>query len=168
MWAAYGAGLVINPYALVVGMVLAIGGTISANLLTDSDMEIVVKKGPFGLQFAEAGMLDQALGKGQRFAHLKDPQIAYQQLLGIIGKPQIFVQRLADWRKKAPSAHLKALQQADSDRRALPDSGLQCVMPGKQPLTDQDWAIVLSSPLLSMFENDQQFQLIAQEFQSSL
>ncbi|PKH15668.1 hypothetical protein BI292_19905 [Pseudomonas sp. 43NM1] len=168
LWAAYGAGLVINPYALVVGMVLAIGGTIAANLLTDSDMEIVVKKGPFGLQFAEAGMLDQALGKGQRFAHLKDPQIAYQQLLGIIGKPQIFVQRLADWRKKAPSAHLKALQQADSDRRALPDSGLQCVMPGKQPLTDQDWAIVLSSPLLSMFENDQQFQLIAQEFQSSL
>ena len=168
LWAAYGVGIILNPYALVVGMALTIGGTIAANLLTDSDMEIVVKKGPFGLQFAEAGVLDQALGKGQRFNHLKDPQIAYQQLLGIIGKPQIFVQRLADWRKKAPAAHIKALQQADSDRAPLTDSGQQCVMPGKQTLVDQDWAIVLSSPLLSMFENDQQFQLIAQEFQSSL
>ncbi|KAE9642814.1 hypothetical protein EJA70_17785 [Pseudomonas sp. PB103] len=64
-------------------MVLAIGGTIAANLLTGSDIEIVVKKGPFGSKFAEAGMLDHALGNGQRFSHLKDPQVAYQQLLGI-------------------------------------------------------------------------------------
>lgn len=41
-------------------------------------------------------------------------------------------------------------------------------MPGKQPLVDQDWAIVLSSPLLSMFENDQRFQLVVQEFESRL
>ncbi|MFJ2467094.1 hypothetical protein [Pseudomonas sp. NPDC087615] len=168
IWAAYGFGVVINPYALVVGMALAIGGTIAANLLTDSDMEIVVKKGPFGSQFAEAGMLDHALGNGQRFSHLKDPQVAYQQLLGIIGKPQIFVQRLAEWRKKAPVAHRKALEQADHDRSPIPTSGLQCVVPQKQALDDQDWAIVLSSPLLSMFENAKQFQLIAQEFQSSL
>lgn len=131
-------------------------------------MEIVVKKGPFGVQFAEAGMLDKVLGSGQRFASLKDANIAYQQLLGIIGKPQIFVQRLADWRKKAPANHLKALQQADKNRDPLPNSELQCTVPGKQPLNEHDWAIVLSSPLLSMFENNQKFQLIAQEFQSQL
>lgn len=168
LWGAYALGWVINPYVLIVGVTLTIGGTIAANLLTDSDMEIVVKKGPFGVQFAETGVLDQAFGNGQRFVHLKDPQIAYQQLIGIIGKPQIFVQRLADWRKKAPAAHLKVLQQADSGRAPLPNSELQCVMPGKQPLVDQDWAIVLSSPLLSMFENDQRFQLVVQEFESRL
>ncbi|QAY83358.1 hypothetical protein [Pseudomonas arsenicoxydans] len=168
LWAAYGFGLIINPYALVAGVVLTIGGTIAANLFTDSDIEIVVKKGPFGLQFAEAGMLDQALGNGQRFAHLKNPQIAYQQLIGSIGKPQIFVQRLADWRKKALPAHIEALQKADVARAPLQDSRMQCNIPGKQPLVDYDWAIVLSSPLLSMFENDRQFQLVAEEFQSRL
>lgn len=168
LWAAYGFGLVINPYALVVGMVLAIGGTIAANLLTDSDMEIVVKKGPFGRQFSEAGALDQVLGNSKRFAHLQNPIVAYQQLLGIIGRPQIFVQRLADWRKKAPASHLQALLQADSSRGPLPTSALQCVAPGNQALVEQDWAIVLSSPLLSMFENDRKFQLIAQEFQTYL
>ena len=168
LWAAYGFGLIINPYALVAGVVLTIGGTIAANLLTDSDMEIVVKKGPFGCQFAEAGILDEALGNGERYAHLQDPQIAYQQLIGIIGKPQIFVQRLAEWRKQAPQSHLRRLQQFDDERAPMPDTALQCMAPRKQPLTEQDWAIVLSSPLLTMFENDQQFQLIAQEFQSSL
>ncbi|KAE9641696.1 hypothetical protein EJA70_21285 [Pseudomonas sp. PB103] len=168
LWAAYGLGIVINPYVLAVGMILTIGATIAANLLTDTDIEIVIKKGPFGLQFAETGILDKALGNGQRFANLKDPEIAYKQLLGIIGKPQIFVQRLADWRKKAPTSHLKALQQAENYRNPLPNSGTQCVMPGRQALAEHDWAIVLSSPLLSMFENDQKFQLIAQEFQSQL
>ncbi|WP_339496255.1 hypothetical protein [Pseudomonas sp. RA_105y_Pfl2_P56] len=168
LWAAYGFGLVLNPYALVIGMVLSIGGTIAANLLTDSDIEIVVKKGPFGNQFAEAGILDKALGNAQRFSHLKDQQVAFQQLLGIIGKPQIFVHRLSEWRKRAPASHLKILQQADSDRAPLPSTELQCVAPGKQTLVDQDWVIVLSSPLLSMFENNKQFQLIAQEFQSSM
>lgn len=168
LWGAYALGWIINPYALVVGVMLTIGGTIAANILTDSDLEIVVKKGPFGRQFAEAGMLDQALGNGQRFAHLKDPLVAYQQLLGIIGRPQIFVQRLAAWQKKAPLAHVEALLKSESVRKPLPNSGLQCVTPGKQPLVDHDWAVVLTSPLLSMFENDKKFRLVAQEFQSSM
>ncbi|MGC8383908.1 hypothetical protein ACP3P8_11180, partial [Pseudomonas aeruginosa] len=66
---------------MLAGAVLAIGGTVVANLLTDSDAETIVKKGPFGRQFAEAGLLDSLMGQDQRFAHLKDPQTAYRQLL---------------------------------------------------------------------------------------
>lgn len=168
LWGAYGLGLVVNPYILLAGVVMTIGGTIAANIFTDSDTEIIVKKGPFGVQFAEAGMLDSLIGKSDIFTHLKDQKIAYQQLLGIIGRPQIFVERLSEWRKKAPTAHRIALQSADNNRSKKPDSALECVLPEKQLLNDNDWAVVLSSPLLSMFENDKKFRLIAQEFQSKL
>ena len=99
LWGAYVLGWIVNPYALLAGAVLAIGGTVVANLLTDSDAETIVKKGPFGRQFAEAGLLDSLMGQDQRFAHLKDPQTAYRQLLGVLGHPRVFVHRLEDWRK---------------------------------------------------------------------
>ncbi|MBK5525498.1 hypothetical protein JFT91_25480 [Pseudomonas sp. TH08] len=168
LWGAYGLGLVVNPYILLAGVVMTIGGTIAANIFTDSDTEIIVKKGPFGVQFAETGMLDTLIGKHDIFTHLKDQKIAYQQLLGIIGRPQIFVERLSEWRKKAPTAHRLALQNADTNRSKKANSALECVIPEKQMLDDNDWAVVLSSPLLSMFENDKKFRLIAQEFQTRL
>ena len=99
LWGAYVLGWIVNPYALLAGAVLAIGGTVVANLLTDSDAETIVKKGPFGRQFAEAGLLDSLMGQDQRFVHLKDPQTAYRQLLGVLGHPRVFVHRLEDWRK---------------------------------------------------------------------
>ena len=66
LWGAYVLGWIVNPYALLAGAVLAIGGTVVANLLTDSDAETIVKKGPFGRQFAEAGLLDSLMGQDQR------------------------------------------------------------------------------------------------------
>jgi len=168
LWAAAAVGLIIVPYVLLVGVTLTIGGTIVANLLTDSDLEIVLKKGPFGHQFAEAGPVDQVTGNSERFAHLRNPHVAWQQLLGILGKPQISIERLSQWCKTAPPAHVKALQQANSQRKLLPDGGSSCVAPKNQALIEDDWVVVLSSPLLAMFENDQYFQMRAQEFISSL
>ncbi|MBH9087434.1 hypothetical protein I5K40_21015, partial [Pseudomonas aeruginosa] len=160
---------IVNPYALLAGAVLAIGGTVVANLLTDSDAETIVKKGPFGRQFAEAGLLDSLMGQDQRFAHLKDPQTAYRQLLGVLGHPRVFVHRLEDWRKLAPAAHRSVLQEAERGRQAVSRTALSCIDPKLQALEANDWAVVLSSPLLAMFENGQKaFRLVAQEFLSSL
>ncbi|EOG2037347.1 hypothetical protein FA366_04480 [Pseudomonas aeruginosa] len=169
LWGAYVLGWIVNPYALLAGAVLAIGGTVVANLLTDSDAESIVKKGPFGRQFAEAGLLDSLMGQDQRFAHLKDPQTAYRQLLGVLGHPRVFVHRLEDWRKLAPAAHRSVLQEAERGRQAVSRTALSCIDPKLQALEANDWAVVLSSPLLAMFENGQKaFRLVAQEFLSSL
>ncbi|HBO3288746.1 TPA: hypothetical protein L4S14_000978 [Pseudomonas aeruginosa] len=169
LWGAYALGWIVNPYALLAGAALAIGGTVVANLLTDSDAETIVKKGPFGRQFAEAGLLDSLMGQDQRFAHLKDPQTAYRQLLGVLGHPRVFVHRLEDWRKLAPAAHRSVLQEAERGRQAVSRTALSCIDPKLQALEANDWAVVLSSPLLAMFENGQQaFRLVAQEFLSSL
>ncbi|WP_457931709.1 hypothetical protein ACT51I_27260 [Pseudomonas aeruginosa] len=169
VWGAYALGWIVNPYALLAGAALAIGGTVVANLLTDSDAETIVKKGPFGRQFAEAGLLDSLMGQDQRFAHLKDPQTAYRQLLGVLGHPRVFVHRLEDWRKLALAAHRSVLQEAERGRQAVSRTALSCIDPKLQALEANDWAVVLSSPLLAMFENGQKaFRLIAQEFLSSL
>lgn len=169
LWGAYALGWIVNPYALLAGAALAIGGTVVANLLTDSDAETIVKKGPFGRQFAEAGLLDSLMGQDQRFAHLKDPQTAYRQLLGVLGHPRVFVHRLEDWRKLAPAAHRSVLQEAERGRQAVGRIALSCIDPKLQALEANDWAVVLSSPLLAMFENGQKaFRLVAQEFLSSL
>lgn len=169
LWGAYALGWIVNPYALLAGAALAIGGTVVANLLTDSDAETIVKKGPFGRQFAEAGLLDSLMGQDQRFVHLKDPQTAYRQLLGVLGHPRVFVHRLEDWRKLAPAAHRSVLQEAERGRQAVGRTALSCIDPKLQALEANDWAVVLSSPLLAMFENGQKaFRLVAQEFLSSL
>lgn len=109
------------------------------------------------------------MGQDQRFVHLKDPQTAYRQLLGVLGHPRVFVHRLEDWRKLAPAAHRSVLQEAERGRQAVSRTALSCIDPKLQALEANDWAVVLSSPLLAMFENGQQaFRLVAQEFLSSL
>ncbi|MGA4816304.1 hypothetical protein ACPA9J_19485 [Pseudomonas aeruginosa] len=92
------------------------------------------------------------MGQDQRFAHLKDPQTAYRQLLGVLGHPRVFVHRLEDWRKLAPAAHRSVLQEAERGRQAVSRTALSCIDPKLQALEANDWAVVLSSPLLAMFE----------------
>jgi hypothetical protein len=68
-----------------------------AGWLVDSDIEALLKNGPFGQQHGQTSMLDNLLGDDSRFAHLKNPDVAYQQLIGILGRPVIQANRLGTW-----------------------------------------------------------------------
>ncbi|MEE5079902.1 hypothetical protein V2K58_10280 [Pseudomonas alliivorans] len=168
-WGAYALGLTINPYALIIGVVLALGGAIVANLLADSDAELVTRNGPFGIYFSKTQ--DELTGKAKLYKHLKDPLIAYQQLVGIIGKPQVKAMRLAEWSDQATTEHMQIIEHADQKRlRARPYTPhSQTTRPDTQALNDSDWVVIVSSPLLAMFGHDeQQLQLFGEEFYSSL
>ncbi|WP_165676283.1 hypothetical protein [Metapseudomonas otitidis] len=150
-WGAYAFGLCINPMVLVAGAVLFIGGTIVAGWLTDSDIEALFKNGPFGKQQGEVGLLDKVLGDDQRFSHLANPDHAYQQLLGVLGKPVIRISRLGDWLRQLPPAAQKRILRLE--RRPGYRGGA---------FEAEDWAVTLHSPLLSMFDA-RKFQLYATE-----
>ncbi|QHF04255.1 hypothetical protein N015_18300 [Pseudomonas asturiensis] len=169
VWGAYALGLTINPYALIIGVVLALGGTVVANLLTDSDAELVTRNGPFGIYFSKTQ--EEVTGRGNPFKHLKDPLIAYQQLVGIIGKPRVTAMRFVEWREQATTEHLQIIEHADQ-KRSLPNPPSpysQTVRPDMQALNNSDWVVLISSPLLAMFgHEEQQLQLFGEEFYSSL
>src|SRR5690606_32096003 len=163
-WSAYALGMAINPFVLVAGGVLFIGGSILANWLIDSDVEALLKNGPFGRDHGQVGLLDSLLGDDQRFAHLQDPQAAYTQLLGILGKPAIRVARLVDWRKQAAPAQRALMQGIEAERQArAPDSRWSCGNPALQAFDDEDWVLTIHSPLLAMFRGEHDFQLFAEE-----
>lgn len=163
-WTAYAFGMAINPFVLVAGGVLFIGGGLLANWLIDSDAEALLKNGPFGRDYGQVGLLDSLLGDDQRFVHLQDSQVAYTQLLGILGKPVIQVARLEDWRKQALPAQRALLQGIDAERQAgVPDSRWSCVNPALQAFDDEDWVLTIHSPLLAMFRGEHDFQLFAEE-----
>lgn len=165
IWAAYGVGLLINPYALVAGAVLFIGGNIVAGWLTDSDAEALIKHGPFGSSRGEVGMLDDLMGNDSRFAHLNDPQNAYVELIGLLGKPVITVSRYSDWMRSAPSMDRARVQAINAQRRATIPMGmmLSCQRPSAEAFVDEDWVVTVYSPLLAMFQAQQDFQLYATE-----
>ncbi|WP_439885731.1 hypothetical protein ACTACK_11875 [Pseudomonas syringae] len=168
-WGAYALGLSINPYLLIIGAVFALGGAIVANLLTDSDAELITRNGPFGIHFST--IQEEAAGRDDPFKHLSDPFTAYQQFLGIIGKPKITAMRLADWRDKASAEHLTVVEHADQTRLHLsaPSAYSKTSRPDMNPLHDSDWLVLVTSPLLAMFgHEDQQLQLFGEEFLSSL
>lgn len=163
-WTAYAWGMAINPFVLVAGGVLFIGGSILANWLIDSDAEALLKNGPFGRDHDQVGLLDSLLGDDQRFTHLQDPQVAYTQLLGILGKPVIQVTCLAARRTQAPPAHRALLQAIEAERHAsASDSRWSCANPALQALEDEDWVLTVHSPLLAMFRGEHDFQLFAEE-----
>ncbi|WP_163009969.1 hypothetical protein, partial [Pseudomonas viridiflava] len=70
-WGVYALGLSINPYLLIIGAVFALGGAIVANLLTDSDAELITRNGPFGIHFST--IQEEAAGRDDPFKHLSDP-----------------------------------------------------------------------------------------------
>jgi len=163
-WTAYAFGMAINPFVLVAGGVLFIGGGILANWLVDSDAEALLKNGPFGRDQGQVGLLDGLLGDDQRFAHLQDPQVAYPQLIGILGKPVIQVSRLADWRAQAAPAQRALMQAIEAERQSsAPDSRWSCANPALQAFENEDWVLTVHSPLLAMFRGEHDFQLFAEE-----
>jgi hypothetical protein len=164
-WGAYAAGMSINPIVLAAGAVLFIGGSIVAGWLIDTDIEALLKNGPFGKQHGEAGVIDSLLGDDQRFAHLGNPQNAYTQLLGILGKPLVRVERLADWSRSAPEYQQIQVKQI-SAQRSIPQSA--CQPTNTMPFDEEDWAVTVHSPLLSMFGPGGEFKLHAVEQMSSL
>jgi hypothetical protein len=95
------------------------------------------------------------------FAHLRDPEVAYQQLIGILGKPMIHVSRLGDWLDQVPlgvQAGIGSLNQ----QRAPVNAALECRHVSAQPFERDDWAVRIHSPLLSLFDV-QHFQFYARE-----
>ena len=162
IWLAYTIGLTINPFALLIGAALVIGGAVLANIFDDDAIELAVRYGPLGTDSA-------AENSPEDFLHLKDPFIAYQQLTGLLCTPEINAMRLGDWRRKAPAHHLEALLNADQQRKRPTNTHIQTITPNAQALDDQDWVVTLSTPLLGMLSNNaQHFQLLAHEFQSSM
>lgn len=163
LWGAYAMGFLANPIALLVGAALTIGALVAASLLADSDLEVIVRHGPFGVQFDPAESPDSVT-----FPHLKLPHAAYQQLVGALGRPKVNLFRLSEWRQNAPSNQLKLVMDADRLREIVTDTRLRTIKPDKQPLVDDDWVVILSSPLISMFTNHPRPQMFGQEFQSTL
>ncbi|WP_373184768.1 hypothetical protein [Halopseudomonas sp.] len=164
-WGAYALGMSINPIVLAAGAILCIGGSIVAGWLIDSDIEALLKNGPFGRQHGEAGLIDSVLGDDQRFAHLANPQNAYTQLLGILGKPVIRVERFSDWSRSAPEYQQKQVKQIGAHRSMLPNN---CQPTNTIPFDEEDWAVTLHSPLLSMLGTGAEFRLHAIEEMRSL
>lgn len=163
-WTAYAWGMAINPFVLGIGAVLFIGGSIVAGWLVDSDAEALLKNGPFGREHGQVGLLDGLLGDDKRFAHLADSQVAYTQLLGILGKPRIQVSRFAEWLRQAPAPQRARLLRLNAERETrFPSSSAQCVRASAQPLEGEDWVVTVHSPLLAMFQREQDFQLHAVE-----
>lgn len=160
-WAASALGMCINPLVLVAGAVLFIGGSILAGWLVDSDVEALMKNGPFGNDHGQTGLLDSLLGDDQRFAHLSDPHVAYQQLLGILGRPMIQVSRLGEWLDQVPPTVRAGIGSINQQRAPL-NSALECRRASAQPFERDDWAIRIHSPLLGMFDA-QNFQFYARE-----
>lgn len=160
-WTAYGLGMCINPMVLAAGAVLFIGGSIVANWLVDSDIEALLKNGPFGKYHGQTSLLDKAFGDDQRFAHLSDPNIAYQQLIGILGRPMIQASRLGDWLDQAPPNVRSALGTLNRQRAPL-NNALECRRASAQPFERDDWVVSIYSPLLGMFDA-QHFQFYARE-----
>ncbi|MCD5996079.1 hypothetical protein KDX38_20980 [Pseudomonas sp. CDFA 602] len=88
-----------------------------------------------------------------------------------MGKPTITSMRLKDWRNEATTEQLKVVTLADGRRAQVEsDNGYsQTTRPERRALEDNDWVVIVHSPLLSMFGHQgQQFQLAGQEFCSSL
>ncbi|WP_339847757.1 hypothetical protein [uncultured Halopseudomonas sp.] len=164
-WGAYALGMSINPIVLAAGAILCIGGSIVAGWLVDSDIEALLKNGPFGKQHGEAGVIDSLVGDDQRFAHLANPQNAYTQLLGILGKPVVRVERFSDWSRSAPDHQQIQVKQIGDQRSMLPNI---CQPSNALPFDEDDWAVTLHSPLLSMFGPGGEFRLNAVEQMSSL
>ena len=163
-WTAYALGMSINPFVLVVGGVLFIGGSVLASWLVDSDIEALLKNGPFGCHHGQVGLLDELLGEDKRFVHLHNPHTAYTQFIGILGKPVVRVARLADWREQAAPAQLDLIQSIENERRVSTQNSLgSCVNPALQAFDDNDWVLTLHSPLLAMFGGERDFQLFAEE-----
>ncbi|MCQ4256934.1 hypothetical protein [Stutzerimonas stutzeri] len=160
-WTAYALGMCINPVVLVAGAVLFIGGSIAAGWLVDSDIEALLKNGPFGRDHGQTSLLDKAFGDDQRFAHLSDPNIAYQQLLGILGRPMIQASRLGDWLDQAPPGVRSGLGALNRQRAPL-NNALECRLTAAQPFERDDWVVRMHSPLLGMFDT-QHFQFYARE-----
>ncbi|MBA1185572.1 hypothetical protein [Stutzerimonas nitrititolerans] len=160
-WTAYALGMCINPVVLVAGAVLFIGGSILAGWLVDSDIEALMKNGPFGKDHGQTGMLDKVFGDDQRFAHLSDPHIAYQQLLGILGRPMIQVSRLGDWLDQAPPGVRAGIGSLNRQRAPL-NAALECRRTWAQPFERDDWAVRIHSPLLGLFDA-RHFQFYARE-----
>ncbi|MHB9797682.1 hypothetical protein ACYCAX_07690 [Pseudomonas sp. MT3] len=164
VWTAYAAGLILNPYALVAGAILFIGGSIVAGWLTDSDAEVLIKHGPFGSEQGEVGILDSVLGNDARFAHLSNPQYAYVELIGLLGKPVITVTRYADWLRNAPAPDRMRVQAINVSRRAsAPVGGLSCQRASVEAFVEEDWVVTVYSPLLAMFKAQHEFRLFATE-----
>ncbi len=167
LWGLYALGLIANPLALLIGASMVIGGIVSTNLLNDNEAELAVRYGPFGID-ALIGKV-QATDSSQSYMHLKDPLIAYQQLAGILGKPTISVQRLADWRRQASAPQLQTLQAAERQRKLPTNSHTQTLRPDQTALSGQDWVVIMSTPLLGMLSNDaDHLQLLSHEFRSAL
>lgn len=160
-WTAYALGMCINPVVLVAGAVLFIGGSIVAGWLVDSDIEALLKNGPFGKDHGQTSLLDKAFGDDQRFAHLSDPNIAYQQLIGILGSPMIQASRLGDWLDKVPPSVRSGLSALNRQRAPL-NNTLECRRASAQPFERDDWVVSIYSPLLGMFDA-QHFQFYARE-----
>ena len=160
-WTAYAFGMCINPIVLVAGAVLFIGGNIVAGWLVDSDIEALMKNGPFGKDHGQTSMLDKVFGDDQRFAHLSDPKVAYQQLIGILGRPVIQVSRVGDWLDQTPPSVRSGLGALNRQRAPL-NNGLECRKVSAQPFERDDWAVRVHSPLLGMFDA-QHFQFYARE-----
>ncbi|WP_417312931.1 hypothetical protein [Ectopseudomonas khazarica] len=160
-WTAYAVGMCINPVVLVAGAVLFIGGSIVAGWLTDSDVEALLKNGPFGKDNGETSLPELIFGEDSRFAHLKEPDVAYQQLLGVLGKPRIEASRLGDWLDQASPGVRSGLGALNRQRAPL-NTALECRRASAQPFERDDWAVRVSSPLLSMFQL-QNFQFYARE-----
>ena len=160
-WTAYALGMCINPVVLVAGAVLFIGGSILAGWLVDSDIEALMKNGPFGKDHGQTSMLDTVFGDDQRFVHQSDPHIAYQQLLGILGRPMIQVSRLGDWLDQAPPGVRAGIGSLNRQRAPL-NAALECRRTSAQPFERDDWAVRIHSPLLGLFDA-RHFQFYARE-----
>lgn len=161
-WTACNFGMCINPVVLVAGAVLFVGASILAGWLVDSDIEALLKNGPFGKYHGQTGVLDTLLGDDQRFAHLSDPDTAYQQLLGILGKPMIQASRLGDWLHQAPPSVRASLSTLNKQRGRQSTNPFTCYRASALPFEPDDWVVRIYSPLLGMFDA-QHFQLHARE-----
>lgn len=137
MWALYTVGLLASPWVLGAGIVLLLGGAVAAALLVDGAIEQAIKHAPFG--------------KEQRLAHMNDPKVAYQQLLGAIGQPRVRIERLENWQKSASAEDQAKLRVAEAQ--------------GSRDLDPLDWVVELQSGLLSQYPSDQGFTLRASELE---
>ncbi|MBD1553861.1 hypothetical protein HAQ06_25875, partial [Pseudomonas sp. C2L12B] len=160
-WTAYALGMSINPVVLIVGAALFIIGSIVAGWLVDSDIETLLKNGPFGQNHRNANVPGKALGYDPRFLHLRDPSAAYQQLLGALAKPVIKAQRFSDWWAHASDTLRHRISVIDQQRGPINRWG-ECSRPSAQRFEPYDWVVSVHSPLLSMFEENL-FQFYARE-----
>jgi hypothetical protein len=135
MWALYTLGVLASPWVLGAGIVLLLGGAVAAALLVDGAIEQAIKHGPFG--------------KERRLPHMNDPRVAYQQLLGAIGQPQVRIERLENWQKRAPTEDQAKLRASETQ--------------GNSDLDPLDWVVELQSGLLSQYPSNHGFTLRASE-----